>query len=121
MPIKAITPDYHGDFKDGVEKFHGNQIVNIHWEKHLMFAWPMCVPLPPAMPFGALIEGVLPGIFGAHPNFKQIDWNAVEWKTSKGPFKPDLAKSLTDNGIGHKTTISFRTPGLNGVGGNAVC
>ncbi|GAC1620057.1 MAG: phenol hydroxylase subunit P4 [Nevskia sp.] len=121
MPVKAITPDYHGEFKDSVEKFHGNQIVNIHWEKHLMFAWPMCLPLPPQMPFGALIETVLPGIFGAHPNFAKIDWSTVEWRTGKGLFTPDPSRSLAENGIGHKTTIRFRTPGLDGLNGNGVC
>lgn len=123
MSVKAITPDYHGDFKDTVDKFHGKQLVNIYWEKHLLFAWPMCLPLPADMPFGGLIQAVLPSVFGAHPDFPQIDWAKVEWQRTEGDgnvaFIPDPAKSLADNGIGHKTTIRFRTPGLNGVNGTA--
>lgn len=121
MSVKAITSDYHGEFKDTVEKFHGKQLVNVHWEKHLLFAWPMCLPLPPEMPFGGLIEAVLPSIFGAHPEFSQIKWENVEWRRTAGDatvqFTPDPAKSLADNGISHKTTILFRTPGLNGLDG----
>ncbi len=117
MPVIAKDPGYHGDFKDTVDKFHGKQLVNIYWEKHLMFAWPMCVPLPPEMPFGALIEAVIPSIFGAHPDFAKIDWSAVEWQRSNEPFTPNPAVSLVANGITHKTTIRFRTPGLNGLNG----
>ncbi len=117
MPVKASTADYHGEFKDSQDKFHGNQILNICWEKHTMFGWPMCVPLPPDMPFGGLIEKVLPSIFSSHPDFAKIEWNKVQWSTSKGPFTPDMGKSIADHGFKHKTQIRFRTPGLDGHNG----
>lgn len=114
MPVKAITPDYHGDFKDTQDRFHGNQLLNICWEKHTMCGWPMCIPVPPQMPFGVLLEKVLPGIYGSHPDFAAIDWSAVQWSTSAGPFTPDRARSLMDHGLRHKAQIRFRTPGLDG-------
>lgn len=117
MPVKAIKPGYHGDYRDGADKYNGNQLLNICWEKHTMFGWPMCVPLPPQMPFGGLIEKVLPMIFASHPDFAKIDWTTVQWSTSKGPFTPDLGKSIADHGFKHKTQIRFRTPGLDGHNG----
>ncbi len=117
MPVKAITPDYHGDFKDTQDKFNGNQILNICWERHTMFGWPMCVPLPPQMPFGALIENVLPGIYASHPDFAKIEWDQVQWSTARGPFTPDPAKSIAEHGFKHKTQIRFHTPDLEGHNG----
>lgn len=117
MSVTAIRPGYHGDMKDTVDKFHGNQILGISWDKHLMYATPMCIPVPPQMPFGALVEQVLPTLFGQHPQFAQIDWSKAEWLRSDEPFTPAFDKSLADNGIGHKAFIRFRTPGLEGLSG----
>jgi phenol hydroxylase P4 protein len=117
MPVKAITPDYHGEFKDCLERFHGNQLLSICWEKHTMFGWPMCIPVPPQLPFGALIEKVLPDIFGSHPDFARINWSEVQWSTAAGPFTPEPGKSLAGHGLRHKSQIRFRTPGLNGFNG----
>lgn len=115
MGVKAITADYHGDMKDSVEKFHGNQLLGIAWSKHLMYATPLCIPVPPSMPFGVLVEKVLPGLYGQHPDFAKVDWRAVTWTHSGEAFIPDPEKSLTHNGIGHKSLIRFSTPGLDGL------
>lgn len=117
MAIKAITPDYHGDYKDGAEKYGDKQLLNICWEKHTMMGWPMCIPLPFDMPFGALIKDVLPTIYSDHPDFAKIEWDKAQWSTAKGPFTPDGAKSLAEHGLRHKHQIRFRTPGLDGHNG----
>lgn len=119
MPVRSIRPDYHGDMKDSADKFGGLQLLNIGWDQHLMFATPLCVPLSPDMPFGALIEGVLPGLFGQHPQFAEIDWSRTRWLRSGEPFSPRLEASLVDNGLVHKATIRFQTPGLEGLEGAA--
>lgn len=118
MSTKAITPDYHGEMKDSVEKFHGNQLLNIGWDRHMLFAAPICIPVPPQMPFGALVKEVLPNLYGAHPDFAKIRWDEVKWLSSGKAFVPDLAKSLAENGLVHKAVIRFRTPGLNGINGS---
>ncbi|EIT70980.1 MULTISPECIES: phenol hydroxylase subunit P4 [Hydrocarboniphaga] len=117
MPVKAIKPGYHGEYKDGVENFHGQQLLNISWDKHIMFGFPVCIPVPPQLPFGALIEKVLPGIYGAHPDFAKIDWSTVQWSTAKGAFVPEPERSLAEHGLRHKEQIRFRTPGLDGHNG----
>ena len=93
-------------------------LLYIGWDDHLMFCAPFCLPLPPDMPFGAVIDNVLPGVFGNHPDFQHIDWNQVQWLKSGQPWQPDPAMSLADNGLGHKDAIRFRTPGLNGIQGS---
>ena len=105
---------------DSVDKFHGNQLLYIGWEHHLLFCAPFAFPFPPNMPFRAVIEQVLPGAFGYHPEWKQIDWSKAKWFKSGQPWKPDFDKSLADNGLKHKDTIKFVTPGLDGIKGSAA-
>lgn len=119
MAVAAVK-EYVGVPKDTQDKFHGAQLTFIGWLDHLMFCAPFVVPLPPDMPFGAIIEGVLPGACGYHPDFAKIDWSTVEWTKGGKPFSPDPAKSLTENGMRHKDSITFRTPGLTGIKGSST-
>ena len=116
MSVAAVAP-YDLPARDSVDKFPA-PLLYIGWEDHLMFCAPFCLPLPSDMPFGALATQVLPGVFGDHPDFARIDWQQVQWLKSGRPFQPDPAKSLADNGLGHKDVIRFRTPGLNGINGS---
>ena len=110
MAVAAVK-EYVGVPKDTQDKFHGAQLTFIGWLDHLMFCAPFAVPLPPDMPFGAIIEGVLPGACGYHPDFAKIDWSTVEWTKGGKPFSPDPAKSLTENGMRHKDSIAqLRVP-----------
>ena len=120
MATKAISSDYMGEMKDVVENFHGNQIVYFGWDHHLMFCAPLAFPLPPDMPFGAVLSDVLPGALGMHPDFESIDWAAVQWRLNGETWQPDAAKSLAENGIDHKSILRFKTPGLNGVAGSGT-
>ncbi|THF61858.1 phenol hydroxylase [Pseudothauera nasutitermitis] len=118
MAVAAIT-QYEFAPLDSVEKFHGNQLLYIGWEDHLLFCAPFALPFPPAMRFGDIVTGVLPGCFGYHPDFARIDWAKAEWFKSGKPWQPDFGKSLAENGLGHKDVIRFRTPGLNGIAGSS--
>ncbi len=118
MPVAAIGP-YEFASRDRVENFHGNQIVYWHWEEHLMFCAALALPLKAEMPFRDVIEKVLPGCYGQHPEFAKIDWSKVTWMLDNRPFKPDLDASLAANHIGHKSVLRFWTPGLNGLAGAA--
>ena len=113
------TPsNYVGEIKDRLENFHGNQLLYVGWDQHLMFCAPFAYPFPPQMLFRDIIEKVFPGSFGAHPDFAKIDWSKVEWLKSSKPWKPDFDKTLAENGLVHKDVIRFRTPGLNGIKGS---
>ena len=80
-----------------------------------MFGAPLCVPLPPTLPFGALIRDVLPELYGDHPEFEDIDWKRTLWFNSNKRFIPDVGKSLEHHGLSHKSLIRFRTPALEGA------
>ena len=119
MGVHALEPGYESKVPvlDKIENFHGNQLVYLHWEEHLMFCAALAFPFPPDMPFGALIAEILPTFYGMHPDFARIDWAKVRWQIDGKDVRPDPEKSLKANGVGHKSLIRFWTPGLNGVGG----
>ena len=69
MSVKSIG-DYSFTPKDKVENFHGNMLVYMQWEKHLSFCAPLAFPLPPDMPFGDLVAGVLAPAYAVHPDMR---------------------------------------------------
>lgn len=100
---------------DTEDRFHGNRLIYICWDNHLMYCAPFCLPLPPTLPFGALVRDVLPELYGEHPEFERIDWQRTLWFNSNQRFWPDFGKSLQHHGFAHKTLIRFRTPALEGA------
>lgn len=118
MAMTAVYGNYEGPIADLVENFHGNQLVYVAWDQHLMFPVAAALPLPPQMPFGALVKEVLPSLYALHPDFAKIDWSAVTWLLNGRACQPKLDGSLADNGVGHKSVLRFATPGLNGIGGS---
>ena len=117
MSVQALGT-YAFPPRDRQENFGGNIVTYWHWEKHLVICSAVAFPLPPDMPFAAVVQDVLPGVFGAHPDFEKVDWDKAEWTRDGEPFVPDFAASLADNGIGHKSLITFATPGLDGIAGS---
>jgi phenol hydroxylase P4 protein len=120
MAIKALRPDYHGDFKDRVEEFGGAILVFIGWDKHLFYASPRCYPLPRTMTFKELTEGFFPQEFAAHPECAQINWETAQWLVDNKSVKPTMDQTLTDVGIGHKSLVRLQTPELKGYKGAGV-
>lgn len=118
MPVVALHPGYRGEIADREDRFHGNRLLYVGWDHHLMFGAPVCLPLPPSMPFAALLTDVLPGVYGSHPDFARIDWTKTFWLRSGAPWQPDPASTLEQNGLRHKSAIRFVTPGLDGIGGS---
>ena len=118
MGVAAIK-EYTFEPADRLENFHGNQLLYIGWDQHLLFAAPFCLTMPPDMSFGYIIATVLTGIYGYHPDFAQIDWSKVEWLKSGQPWQADFDKTLAELGLKHKDALRFRTPGLNGIKGSA--
>lgn len=118
MSVIALKPGYSFPAADTEDKFHGNRLLYVAWDEHLLFCAPVCLPLPAAMPFGAFVKEVLPTVYGTHPDFEQIDWERTQWFDSGKSFKPDFDRSLADHGLVHKSSLRFRTPGLRGIEGS---
>ncbi len=115
MAVKALV-DYKFPPADTQDKFHGNQLLYVGWDDHLMFCAPFAYSLPPSTKFAELVEKHLPHIYGYHPDFAQIDWSKVEWLKSGQPWQADFDKTLAELGLKHKDVLRLQTPGLNGNG-----
>lgn len=118
MPVIALNEGYTGEVRDREANFHGQRLLYVGWEDHLMFCAPHCIPVDPNMTFAALVTAVLPTIYGMHPDWPGVETDAIEWYRSGERFTPALDRSLAENGIGHKSVIRFRTPGLTGIRGS---
>ena len=118
MTVAAITPEYIGERRDRVENFHGNQVVYVGWDRHLMFCSPVAFALPPETLFSTLVDDVISGVFSQHPDFAEIDWDKVQWHLNGQPFAPERDKSLIEQGVDHKSIIRMNTPGLSGIKGS---
>ena len=118
MTVKTNYGEYPVGNKDALENFHGNQLVYIGWDDHVSICSANAYPLPPDMPFGALTAEVIGSVAGPHPDFEKINWDEAVWTLDGRAFIPDMSKSLADNGIGHKSLIRFKTPGLTGYKGS---
>jgi len=117
MTVAAVR-DYIGEPLDKVENFHGNQVVYVGWDYHLMFCAPVAFAVPPDTLFSTLQDEIIPGAFSLHPDFSEVDWSQVQWHLNGESFTPDRDKSLIDQGVDHKSIIRFATPGLNGIQGS---
>ena len=109
MPVASLAPGYSGPDRDIVENFHGNQLVYVHWEGHLNFCAAITLPLPPAMPVRELIEEVLPALYGVDPEWRSGELDGARWMLDGKDWVPDPARSLADQGVGHKSLIRFWT------------
>jgi phenol hydroxylase P4 protein len=118
MPVIALDNPYRGEVRDLEENFHGQRLLFIGWEDHLMFCAPHCIPVGPETTFGMLANQILPGIYGQHPDWANVEIERIEWFRSGERFEPQFDSTLADNGIGHKGLIRFRTPGLTGIKGS---
>lgn len=117
MTVTALG-NYAFPSADAVENYKGRQLLYVNWEMHRMFSRPFVLALPPATPFSELLEKHIPEAYSFHPDYEHIDWSAVVWQNSNTRFTPDPARSLAENGIGHKDLIRFTTPGLDGIAGS---
>lgn len=117
MSVAALKP-YVGIPRDAQDKFHGDQLLYIGWEQHLMFCAPLAFAVAPSMQFGEIIDKLLSPTYSYHPDYKKIDWGKVQWFKSCKPWVPDFDKTLAVNGLKHKDSLSFMTPGLSGLKGS---
>jgi len=114
----ASLKEYPLRVADKIENYHGNQVLFVGWDRHLMISSPMAFPLPPDMPFATLVQDVLPIAYNQHPEWDQINWETTQWVLDGEPFTPDMSADLAENGIAHKSLLRFTTPELQGIGGS---
>lgn len=118
MTVKAIG-EYRFTPRDLEENFHGNRLLYLGWDRHLMFCSPFALLVSPQMTFAELIDQVVMPAIAAHPDAARADLRQATWYLNDAPFTPDFAASLDAQGLRHKDMLRMDTPGLNGLAGSA--
>lgn len=119
MAVIAIK-EYVGASLDVEANFKGNRLIFVVWNKHLMYAAPFALAVPPSMSFREFLSERLGTVIANHPDAPHVDWSKVEWDKAGKPWQPDMDKSLAENGVMHKDCMRFTTPGLNGYKGLGI-
>lgn len=105
MPVVAIG-EYKFESKSRQELYGDDILLHTWWRGNPYFVAASCFRFPKAMPFGELV-GVLKGFYTADPDFVPDSLDTVQWVIDGKMVTPDLAKSLEENGIGHKSLVEF--------------
>lgn len=114
MTVKSIG-EYQFRPLDLQENFHGQQLLYISWDRHLMYCAPFAFLVEPAQTFAELIDLVLKPAIAAHPDSTCADLRSAIWYLNDKPFQPDFDASLMANGVRHKDMLRLDTPGLDGI------
>jgi phenol/toluene 2-monooxygenase (NADH) P4/A4 len=116
MPVIALKPGYRGEVRDASDQFNGQHVLFIEWLGHLSISAPIAVLVDPRQAFEDFIATTLnQSVFATHPDWKTIDWGAVEWRFERRPLHPGQGDTFESLGIGHKAFITLHTPNLNGI------
>jgi len=102
---------------DSAARF-SHPLLFVGWDEHMMFAAPFTIMQPMDMTFAEFVHKVLPKLFGEHPDFNNIGWDRAQWFRGDVMFTPRMDATLAQNGLGHKSVLRFRTPGLEGLRGS---
>lgn len=119
MSVQALKPGYKGKVRDDVSHFHGQTLLFVYWEDHLLFCAPAALLVNPDDSVADLIE-VLKQALGYDPVAAQLSLENIDWYRS-GDYASDERwpidneKTLAENGLTHKTLIRMRTPSLRDV------
>lgn len=120
MSVKANYRNYQGPVRDRVENFHGQQLVYVMWERHLLFCAPLTFLADPAMTFDDFREQVLMPALAPHPESEALDFSEARWRLDGEDFTPRGGVSLADNGIFHKSQLRLITPRLSDLADAAI-
>jgi len=105
MAVTAMY-DYNWPSRSAAELYGDNQLVHIWWKGNPFYVSAATFPLPQEMPFGALM-GLAKDFFSADPDFDPDAFDKAQWAVDKQPITPDPEASITANGVGLKSLVSF--------------
>lgn len=105
MPVKAITADYNFPSRSRAELYGDDQLVHVLWRGNPFLCSAATFRVPKAMTFADFMCGVVEPWASSDPDY--VPGSARAFQLDLNTWEPDAAKAMTDNGIGHKSLVSF--------------
>lgn len=107
MAVIALKEGYEFPSRSRQELYGDDQLVHVMWRNNRMFAAAATFRAPKAMPFADFIGGLVDPWAGSDPKF--VSGSNKGWTLDGDPWNPDPAGALADQGVGHKSLITFET------------
>lgn len=104
MPVIAIS-EYSFPSRSRAELFGDDQLVNVLWRNNNYICAPATFRAPKDMPFADFLAAIVEPWAATDPDF--VPGSTGTYEVDFVPAAVDPSKSLVDNGIGHKSLISF--------------
>lgn len=117
MAVTHLGASYDFPPANRQENYGTDWNIYVGWDQHLMIPCPSAYRVPRDMNMREFLETQFRPDYLQHPDGAKLDFDRVEWTYEGKPWKPDLSKSLRENGLEHMSYVRFRSPGLHGLHG----
>jgi phenol hydroxylase P4 protein len=107
MAVVALKEGYEFPSRSRQELYGDDQLLHVMWRNNRMFAAAATFRAPQVMPFADFLEALVNPWAGSDPAF--VPGSPKGWKLDGQAWEPDPAKGLREQGIGHKSLITFET------------
>ncbi|HVE26847.1 MAG TPA: phenol hydroxylase subunit P4 [Sporichthya sp.] len=107
MPVVALKEGYEFPSRSRQELYGDDQLVHVMWRNNRLFVAAACFRAPQAMPFAAFMEALVEPWASSDPAF--VPGTPKGWMLDDKPWSPDPALGLREQGVGHKSLITFET------------
>jgi len=106
MSVRALKP-YDIPARDRQEVFGTDQLVYFYVANRYWFAQAACFRVPQAMTFQEWWESMLVPLIAADAELAGRSSTEGQWLLNGEPFQPKSAVALAEQGITHKTLVSW--------------
>lgn len=105
MSVKSLTGEYNPPSKSRQELYGDDILVHVVRKDSMFFCSPVTFRAPKAMAWQSFLDDMVVPWASSDPDFDAS--KPLSWKLVDDDFTPDAAKSLEENGVDHKNTISL--------------
>ena len=106
MPVIALKEGYEFPSRSRQELYGDDQLVHVMWRNNRMFAAAATFRAPKAMSFGDVLGALVDPWSGSDPTF--VPGSNSGWTLDGKPWEPDPAKGMAEQGVGHKSLMTFQ-------------
>lgn len=107
MAVVALREGYEFPSRSRQELYGDDQLLHVMWRNNRMFCAAATFRAPQAMPFSEFLGALVDPWAASDPAF--VPGSQTRWTVDGQAWEPDPAKGLREQGVGHKSLITFET------------